>query len=394
MQTEEREDTVGVGTIEDDNQVIEIEDDIQDDISEAFDELSEKQEESSEITEETENDLETDLLETAKELENKEEVPEKKIALDPSKPTAHEVDIKAPARFTAEEKEVFNKLPPELKKTAKKAFDDMQADYTKTKQFLSDGVRQLEAEKALNSELTKTMNRYLTKWGSNGITPEQAITALASVQDELTNPDKEVRKQAYARLLVNSALSPEDFVEILGGQVPQSQPQQNNSQPPLLTEAEKSRQLYIDSLIERDRNLKRQQEEQEVLTVVQEIEQVREAKDANGRYLYPKLHDHSFVEQAKPLVLAIMRTTGDSWGNAFKKAYQTLVPDSQSIGQTRLPSNINNRSGSTIVRESPTIRSNGQPSEFPDWGKDDGLSLEEDIMAAAEMLKRGGSGHY
>lgn len=394
MQTEESTNGVGAGSLED-NEVIEVADDIQDDIAEAYDELAEKEESKPEVQESKEDDdLEADLLNAVKELEGKQpEVKAEVPKLDPNKPTAEEIVIKAPARFTAEEKELFNKLPPEIKQIADKAFKEQQADYTRAKQFLADGVKQLEAEKALNTELTKTMNRYLTKWGSNGILPEQAIMALASVQDELTNPDKEVRKSAYARLLVNSGLEPNDFVEILGGQVQTYQPQQQIQQP-VLTEAEKMRQSYIDSLIARDQQSSKQQEEQQVLSVLQEIEQVREMKSPTGSYLYPKLHDQNFITQAKPLVLAIMETTGSTWGEAFKKAYATLVPDFQPIGQTRLPSNNTSRSDATIVRNSPTVRSNGQPSIMPDWSKDDGLSLEDDILASLELLKRGGSGQY
>lgn len=391
------ESTIGMGSGEqlEDDTLIEVPDSLQDDISEAFDELSlESKDDGEEIVVNKENSLEDDLQEAVSELEAKPEVKAEIPKLDPNKPTAEEIVIKAPARFTAEEKELFNKLPPEIKLIADKAFKEQQADYTRAKQFLADGVKQLEAEKAQNAELTKTMNRYLTKWGSNGIAPEQAIMALASVQDELTNPDKEVRKSAYARLLLNSALSPEDFVEILGGQAQTQQPQQQQYTQPVLTEAEKNRQSYIDSLIARDLQAQKQTEEQQVLSVVQEIEQVRETKTATGSYLYPKLHDPAFVEQAKPLVLAIMKTTGTGWGDAFKKAYQTLVPDFQPIGQTRLPSNNTSRSGATIVRNSPTVRSNGQPSVMPDWSQNDGLSLEDDIMASLELLKRGGSGQY
>lgn len=400
MQTEKPTDGMGSGTIEDDNEVIEIEDSIHDDISEAYDELSlsEKTEEEPEEVSTEESSLEDDLQAAIKELSSEKEeetTPEvAKVEVELNKSTLKEVEIKAPQRFTAEEKEIFNKLPLEIKQIAEKAFKEQEADYTRSKQFLADGMKQLEAERAQNAELTKTMNRYLAKWGANGIAPEQGIMALAAAHDELTHMDKNVRKTAYAKLLINSGLDANDFAEVLGGQS-QTQVQPQKIQQPILTEEERMRQSYVDSLIARDQALQQQTQEQQVLSVIKEIEAVKEEKDATGRYIYPKLHDATFIDKVKPLVLATMETTGVSWGEAFKKVYAIAVPDFQS-GQTRFPTQNNNRSNAVnVTRSSPTIRSNGQPIDQPEWGAEkDGLSLEDDIKASLELLKRGGSGQY
>jgi hypothetical protein len=402
MQTEESSVGVGAGVSDtaSDNDIIEVEDNLQDDIADAYDELAlaEGEKPAVEVKKQSEASIDEDLQSAVDELSGKEaseKAPNQKVE---SKASAAELSLKAPARFTAEEKEFFNKLPDKLKPAYKKGFDDMQADYTKTKQFLYDGVKQLDTEKeelakerAEFGEMRTTVQRYLSKWGSQGVSPEKAIMALASVQDELTHPDKEVRKATYAKLLISSGLEPEDFAEILGGQVRQPEPSRNIVQP-TLTPQEIQRQSYIDSLIARDQQLQAQSVNQQVQTVVNEIEAVREMKAQDGRYLYPKLHDPSFVERVKPLVVATMETTGCGWGEAFKRAYAASVPDFQ-VSQTRLPSG-NDRSGATIVRQSPTIRSNGQPQAFPDWSKDDGMSLEDDIMASLELLKRGGAGSY
>lgn len=388
MQTEGTDQGVELQQLD---EVVEVEDSLHDDIADAYDELALKEESvEPEVEVKPETSLDDDVAEAVKELQSKPEQVEAKPQA--TKTTTEEVEIKAPARFTAEEKEVFNKLPKELKATAKKAFDDMQADYTRAKQFLSNYEKELQQERSVNSELTRVAQRFIASKGAEGISPEQAVIAMFSAHERLTNPDKEQRKIAYAEMLLSSGLEPADFADILGGQVQTQQRPVENYQPQL-TEQEKQRQLYLDSLIARDQQAKLAQEQNLVQTAIAEIEQVREMKDSSGRYMYPKLHEMSFMEQVKPLVSAIMRTTGDSWGEAVKKAYHTLIPDSL-IGQTRLHSE-NNKNGATIVRTSPTVRNSGQPSAFPEWGKeDDGLSLEDDIRASLELLKRGGSGTY
>jgi len=144
MQTEERGDAVGTGAGEldaaPDTDLVEVEDNIQDDIADAYDELAlaDKSEDKKEAEPKKDSTFDDDIQDAIEELTAKAESKEapKTAEKVEAKPNAAEVELKAPARFTAEEKEVFNKLPVELKKTAKKAFDDMQADYTRTKQFL------------------------------------------------------------------------------------------------------------------------------------------------------------------------------------------------------------------------------------------------------------------
>jgi len=335
----------------DDDDIIEVADSIEDDIEEAIEQLS-----------------------NASENPKPEAAPEEKEAQPPLQESE---EIKAPDRFTADYKEKFNKLPHWMKDQGVKAFKEMQADYTKSKTFLNESQRQVDG-------VIRTVNTYMSKWGINGVSPDQAILALTSAQDQLTHDDKNIRKEAYAKLFVNSGLSGDDFLDIINGnsQTQQQAPQQNY-QPPPLTSAEKMRQEYVDSQIA-------QNQERQVNSIFQEIEQVKESKDVTGRYLYPKLHDPSFIERAKPHVAELMQNSPVQigYGEAFRQVYHLLNGDFINH-QTRLPTANNS---TQIVRNIPTFKGGGnsqastklKSSEVPD-------SIEESIRMSIEQLQRGGS---
>lgn len=334
----------------------EVTDDIGEDLLKALDEL------------ETPPDLETETeeepeppQEAAGQPETKEQ-PEDKPQIEVKRKELYE----APTDWTAEEKEMFYKAPKKVREAFHRRSKEMQAQFTRVTQRIAEKERQVD-------DIVGVTNKYIAKWGRAGLTPAQAVSALASMQDRLTAPEVQHRKEAFAELFVNSGLTADDFMDILQGAgktLPQQQVEQR--QQPQLTQADIARQQYIDSMMQ-------QQYLAQVNTAVQQIEAVRNERDATGRFIYPKMHDQNFLEtQIKPLAMTMMQQQpGLNWGEAARRAYLALDPSIAS----RLA-----EAPRVTRRVSPTIRANGNPpprqtvADVPD-------DLEAQLLQAWEQIE-------
>lgn len=296
-------------------------------------------------------------LETQPEQEQKETKPQQE--------TKRKELYDAPADWSAEEKEMFYKAPKKVREAFHRRAKEQQAYFTKLTQRIAEKERHVD-------DVVSVTNKYISKWGRTGLTPAQAVSALASMQDRLTAPEVSHRKEAFAELFVNSGLTANDFMDIIQGAgktmpPPQQQQPQNN-----LTNADIARQQYIDSMMQ-------QQYMTQVNTAVQQIEAVRNERDVSGRFIYPKMHDQNFLEtQIKPLAMTMMQQQPQlNWGDAAKRAYLALDPSVAS----RLA-----EAPRVTKRISPTIRANGNSAprqavaEVPD-------DLEAQILQAWEQLE-------
>jgi hypothetical protein len=272
----------------------------------------------------------------------------------------------APVDWSAEEKELFYKAPKKVREAFHRRAKEQQAQFTRITQRIAEKERHVD-------DVVSVTNKYIAKWGRAGLTPAQAVTALASMQDRLTAPETQTRKEAFAELFVNSGLSGDDFMDIIQGAgktLPQKQAPA--SQQPHLTQADIARQQYIDSMM-------MQQWQTQVNTAVSQIEAVRNERDAAGRFIFPKMHDQNFLEtQIKPLAMTMMQQQpGLNWGEAARRAYLALDPSIAS----RLA-----EAPRVTRRVSPTIRANGNPAprqsaaEVPD-------DLEAQLLQAWEQAE-------
>lgn len=87
-----------------------------------------------------------------------------------------------------------------------------------------------------------------------------------------------------------------------------------------------------------------EQEQAEVGSAAYQVQAVKDEMSADGRYLWPELHDNATIERVKPLVSDLMETQQISWADATKRAIQTLRylngnTSSPSQNGSRLPSN-------------------------------------------------------
>ncbi len=395
MQIDRQETELGSGAVEEQETPLDHVDDIFADANAAAKELAGEPSDKPIEQESIEDSVREAMDQTKFKKENEPEQdpePEQplKAGKQPSNQKKVEPDFEPPARFTAEEREKFDKLPRNMKPLVRKAFEEMQSDYTKAKAVLNESLRQ-------SGGVINVINRYIAKWGQNGVTPEQAISALASAQDNLTNPDREVRKKEYTKLFVNSGLTGQDFLDILeasGKPLPNNQSTQEESR---LRPDEIEAINYAKYMRSQHEQQQQQQMMSEAQAAASEIDAVRQEKDHSGRYLYPKLFDPAFLtEHVKPLVSKLVATLPISYAEATKRAYAALEgqPTGNSTnGSTRLPSGNYNAQPARIVRTSPTVRGQGAPiqglarpraSEVPD-------NVEDSVRQALEQIQRGGS---
>jgi hypothetical protein len=331
----------------------EVTDDIGEDLLKALDEL------------ETPPDLdkETEEPEEAQAPEGQEEQPVE--AQQPQQETKRKEYYDAPVDWSAEEKELFYKAPKKVREAFHRRAKEQQAQFTRITQRIAEKERHVD-------DVVGVTNKYIAKWGRSGLTPAQAVSALASMQDRLTAPETQTRKEAFAELFVNSGLTADDFMDVIQG-AGKTLPQQPApaSQPQHLTQADIARQQYIDSMMQ-------QQYRAQVNTAVGQIEAVRNERDAAGRFIFPKMHDQNFLEtQIKPLAMTMMQQQPSlNWGEAARRAYLALDPSVAS----RLA-----EAPRVTRRVSPTIRANGNPTprisaaDVPD-------DLEAQLLQAWEQI--------
>jgi hypothetical protein len=335
----------------------EVADDIGEDLLKALDEL------------ETPPDLDKEIEEPEEEGEAQAPEGEESQPVETQQPQQQEGKRKelydAPSRWEAEEKELFYKLPKKIRAGIVKREKQVEAYFTRRAQEVASKERHVD-------DVVGVTNKYIAKWGRSGLTPAQAVSALASMQDRLTAPETQTRKEAFAELFVNSGLSADDFMDVIQG-AGKTLPQQPApvSQPQHLTQADIARQQYIDSMMQ-------QQYRAQVNTAVSQIEAVRNERDAAGRFIFPKMHDQNFLEtQIKPLAMTMMQQQPSlNWGEAAKRAYLALDPSVAS----RLA-----EAPRVTRRVSPTIRANGNPTprvsaaDVPD-------DLEAQLLQAWEQI--------
>lgn len=291
-------------------------------------------------------------------------------------------DLEPPARFRVQDKEAFNKLPKHFKGLISGMVKDLQADYTRSTQEISQRERETES-------LTQAIKPYLTLWGTQKMTPSQAIAALGAAQTRLMEKPNE----SIAFLIRDTGADVNKIITLLGGKAPDGG-STNGSVPDISQHPEFQRLTRTVSELHSERErLSQAQFDEEVSGIVAELESVRNEKDSQGRYRYPELHDDDFLESVKPLVSALRETfPSASWSELTKKAYYAIKGAPQgnfSNGQTRLPA----REQVAKARQA-SVSVKGRGSQIPNGmyglSKDEMPETAQDAARLAyELLTRG-----
>ena len=220
-------------------------------------------------------------------------------------------DIVPPARLNQADKQLFEKLPPQLKKAFSRTIKDLEANATRTNQEAAQLKEQARG-------VLDAVQPFATKWAERGYTVPSAIASLAAAQEKLTNP--ETKFETYVNLGRDIGINFEDVIKAVNGEFDGvSQPQSNNfditQHPQYLALQNKVDALYSTH--------ERQQLDQVVTPIVQEMEAVRgETDPATGDYKYPELFDDEYLESLKPLVSAMVENVpGLGYGEALKRAH-------------------------------------------------------------------------
>jgi hypothetical protein len=305
-----------------------------------------------------------------------EQVKKTKPKFDPEDP-----ELKAPDRLEVHEKEMFRNLPAGLKRGFNRSLKNLQAMATRATQEYAAKTKEIGG-------VLEAAQPFAHMMAEQGLTLPQATAMLYSAHAKLSNPA--TREAAFLKLADDLGMDFEQLAARKRGEVPtgRSAPVDIESHP-----AFRSIQSQLQSVIsERDQKVAHERS-QLASSIVTEMEAVRDEWDAQaGRYRFPELHDASFIERTKPLVVELVRTVpGLSHGEALRRAYTSLTGKpagaSTQPPQTKFPassnSQIQNRAASAGVsvrgRLTPTVASQGL----------EGLSSKEipnDVRSTVRMV--------
>lgn len=273
--------------------------------------------------------------------------------------------VEAPAQLNDEQKAVFSKLPPELKKAARKMFDGQQ-DY----------FRQIttKAQQAIKESygIAEVIKPKLAEWKLQDYSPVDAVQHLVAAHEYLLTKPKE----GLVWLANERGVSLRELADLQEGKAAQP------GQAPVNNELQEK----VNTIYNELQQAKAAQFEQAASGIVAELRAVKEEKGPSG-YLYPEMHQPGFFERVKPLVTSIREASGCSWGDALKKAYFTVTGKFPNQIQPKVP--VSPTEISSAKNAGLSVRGrNGTPApiRMPDRIPN---SIEETVRLAHEMLSRG-----
>lgn len=239
-------------------------------------------------------------------------------------PQAKEFDPETvpPARFSAQEKEFFARLPKGIKKGLNRMVREHEGQMTRALQEYSNGVQQVRG-------IMEAVQPYAAQWGERGFTVPSAIAALAAANQKLSNPETAVSEWLKLGKDIGIDTSAFEGQEAQNGHVP------DISQHPQF----QALQQELNQVKSLTGSWQQQQFQATVSDIVSELEAVRDEVDGSGHYRYPKLHDPAFLETVKPLVLALRGTVPNmTYGEAMKRAYYSIEGQAGTSSQLTQPS--------------------------------------------------------
>lgn len=317
----------------------------------------------SELQEETESDDAESELATKKAKPQSEQ-----NGTEGQKNSPEYFEIDPPARFKVEHKQVFNKLPDDLKKATSQMIRDQESAFTKAMQKAS------QKEKEAASIIEAVRPYYVThpELADAGMTESQFAARLIAAHTNLTSTDQATRLNTFASIGEQIGLDREILGQILNLATDSGNGKSNLSNDPTIAALQKE---INDLKSERDQ-AKNLQQSTQVSGILAQMKQVRDATDANGNYLYPKLHDGEYLERLKPLVSALKGASPNiGYGEALKRAYAIAENQdgvSNQVNQTGLSAQTNNQTlrattaaKSVRGRSAPTGQS-GSADDIPE----------------------------
>lgn len=329
-----------------------------------------KQEKEKAIAPSEEEDKEEVKTEEPRKAEDKQETKEVKRGRPKSE------DFIPPTDWDADGKEEFRKFP----KTAQKNIARISSAYEKWRKQeinkIGDHERTLLAKEREIDGIRTVVQRFLPIWGSEGITPEQAITQICTFftkcgQDpdaailELAQSlkrDVEIKNKATNGIVHDPAFRElQSTVQSLAGT--------HRSQ------AESARDSHLQHVANRFDSAH---------------ENLKEQVNSEGKYIFPDLHDEEFVQQnVGPLAIGIAKANPnlapeDVIKRAYRAAEGRVIPNT-----TPTTAKLNGRTTEAARRASASIPGNASGSSIGgDLEVIPGESVEQTVRRAFAAASR------
>lgn len=239
----------------------------------------------------------------------KEEVKEK----EPIQPVKTKGKSKAetytpPTDWTAEAKEEFRKLPKVAQKEIARVATQYEKYRKQTINQVTERERELQAKEKEIDSIRTTVARFLPVWGKQGLTPESALMEICTF---------------YADLLKDPDAALEDVAKKVGRRIQIEGRKSAQAQDPILQQV-LERVNNIEKSTNSSRQAQQTQYQQQLVSSIDEaFESLKEQVNSADRYMYPDMHDESFVKNdLEPLVIGLARANPNlSWQENIKRSY-------------------------------------------------------------------------
>lgn len=313
--------------------------------------------------------------------------PQEQKAQEPAQKPAEEVKEEAqpeeavvpPARFSAKEKELFNKLPQQLKPALMRMVKDHEGKLTRT-------LQEAQAAKREYEHIGQAVRPYLMQnphLMEQGYTESRLVAELIGAHVALTNPETAI--PTFVKLGHQIGIDDNILQQIAEGGPRQSAGITGDPNYQALQQELNQLKSYQQQSQERERN-------QVVSQIASEMREVQNMTDAQGNYVYPHLHDAAFVERLKPLVSELVKSEqGLSYGDALKRAYIAATgtfpqPAQETSFPAQKQANGRAQAAAVSVRGKSAPRTPGTEQEIPPEALG---SAQDSARWALNQLRRG-----
>lgn len=278
-------------------------------------------------------------------------------------------DLEPPQRLNAKQKEIFNKMPPELKSGVAHMFKEFQREFQTQQRNWTKAVTDAE-------DVHRAMKAFEDDFHELGYTRGEGLVRLMTSHRKLRSDNEKTFADEYIRIGREREVDFEALAAYATGKTKPAGSAQGDiqSHPEYL-----DLRARYDQLSSQVQGYSNQAAEEENRYIGNEFRTVLNEMDQQGRYLYPELHDEGFMNsfniRTAPLVAGIRIATPHlSYGQALKKALHTMRGD-LNAGAHPNPNPASPRANGNRPPISPSslrgrgnppaLSSNGQLPEIP-----------------------------
>lgn len=276
---------------------------------------------------------------------------DKEAAAEPAAPApvTQDPELEPPQHWEVANKEWFHRQPLEVKKEALKWFKNAQAQTTRA-------LQELNRERSAAQEINEVTSKHLQKLDTRGMSAGQVIDQLFSFQHQINEDDV----GAIIEMMRYRNLSLADLQDRL----------ENGGAPKYAQNNQQQQQTYLTPqdleriMAERDEKLNQQRATE---AATEEVRSLMREMDAQGRYVYPELHDPQYVQRIQYLISHVRANNPDaSWKEAYRQA---VLTDRQTRGVTTgthaTAPRLTSKEIQTVKQASSSLRSRGGNGAIP-----------------------------